>query len=159
RDRRARAPPKDLTPGILSPEKGREVSFPNERQGSSGPRGRRRGARALEEGRREGVREDAALEVRLDDRLRCAGRAAGRARYAAGLRLRAGPRLAGGVSLHPRRPGDRISRKALDDAAVRGLRDREADEPALPLPARPRPDRAVDGVPPADALRVRLGPR
>ena len=48
--------------------------------------------------------------------------------------------------------------KALDDAAVRGVRHREADERALPLSSRSRPDRPVDGLSPADALRLRLGP-
>src|SRR5690349_22551056 len=100
-----------LTPWILSPFRA-EVSFPHEREGSAGPRRRRRGAHALEEDRREDIREDAAVEVRLDDRLRSARRAAGGPRHAAGLRLRAGPRLAGGVPVHPRRPGDRLPREA-----------------------------------------------
>ena len=39
-----------------------------------------------------------------------------------------------------------VPRPAVDDAPVRRLRDRRGDQRALPLPARPRPDRAVDGV-------------
>ena len=52
-----------------------------------------------------------------------------------------------------------LSRQALDDAPVRRLRHGEADQRALPLPARPRADRPLDRLPPADALRLRLGPR
>ena len=47
---------------------------------------------------------------------------------------------------------------ALDDAPVRGLRQRRGDERALPLPARSGPDRALDCVRHADADGLRLGP-
>ncbi len=52
---------------------------------------------------------------------------------------------------------DHVPRPSLDDAPVRRLRYGEADERALPLSARARPDRPFDGLPPADALRLRLG--
>ena len=44
----------------------------------------------------------------------------------------------------------------MDDPAVRGVRLGGGDERALPLPARPRPDRALRRVRPADAARLRL---
>ena len=46
----------------------------------------------------------------------------------------------------------------MDDAPVRGLRHRRGDQRALPLPARPRPDRALDGVRHAVADGPRLRP-
>ena len=67
-------------------------------------------------------------------------------------RPRARHRLSGRVSLHPRRLPLDVPRAALDDAPVRRLRNRRGDEQALPLPARPRPDRPLDGVRHADAM-------
>ena len=61
------------------------------------------------------------------------------------------------LSLHAWDPGRRLWRAAVDDAAVRGLRERRGDERALPPAARARPDRPLDGVRPADAARARLG--
>ena len=55
-----------------------------------------------------------------------------------------------GVSVH-------VPRAPVDDASVRGVRDRRGDERALPLPARPRPDGAVDGVRHAVTDGPRLG--
>ena len=55
--------------------------------------------------------------------------------------------------IHP----DRLSRQALDDAPVRRLRHRRGHQPALQVPALPGPDRPLDRLPPADALRLRLG--
>ena len=52
-----------------------------------------------------------------------------------------------------------VPRQALDDAAVRRLRYGRGDERALPLPARSRADRTVDGVRHADADGLRLRPR
>ena len=47
----------------------------------------------------------------------------------------------------------------VDDAPVRRLRHGRGDERALPLPARPRPDRALDRVRHADADGPRFRPR
>ena len=47
---------------------------------------------------------------------------------------------------------------AVDDAPVRRLRHGRGDQRALPLPARPRPDRPVDGVRHAVADGPRLRP-
>ena len=65
----------------------------------------------------------------------------------------------GRLPVHARRLSVDVPRQALDDAAVRRLRHRGGDERALPLPARPRPDRALDRVRHADADGLRLGPR
>ena len=74
-------------------------------------------------------------------------------------RLRARPRLSGRLSVHARRLSVDVPRPAVDDAAVRGLRHGRGDERALPLPARARPDGALDGVRHADADGLRLRPR
>ena len=66
-----------------------------------------------------------------------------------------GARPAGRVPVHARRPADDVSRPAVDDAPVRRLRQRRRDQPPLPLPARPRPDRLVGGLRPADADGLR----
>ena len=63
----------------------------------------------------------------------------------------------GCVSVHARRLPVDVPRAALDDAAVRRLRHGGGDERALPVSARPRPDRAVDRVRHADADGLRLG--
>ena len=73
-------------------------------------------------------------------------------------RLRARPRLPGRVPVHARRLPVDVPRPAVDDAPVRRLRHRRGDERALPLPARPRPDRALDRLRHADADGLRLGP-
>ena len=61
--------------------------------------------------------------------------------------------------VHARRLSVDVPRQALDDAPVRRLRHRGRDERALPLPARSRPDRALDGLRHADADGLRLRPR
>ena len=48
----------------------------------------------------------------------------------------------GRVPVHARRLPVDVPRAAVDDAPVRRLRHRRGDQRALPLPARPRPDRA-----------------
>jgi hypothetical protein len=48
---------------------------------------------------------------------------------------------------------------AVDDAAVRGLRDGAGDERAVPLPPRARPDGPIHGVRHADADGLRQRPR
>ena len=61
------------------------------------------------------------------------------------------------VSLHPRHPADDVPRPALDDAAVRRVRDRGRVQPALPLPARAgrhRPQRRLRSAD-TDGLRLR----
>ena len=86
-------------------------------------------------------------------------RAGGAALHARGRGPVRGDRLPGRVSVHARRVPVDVSRAALDDAPVRGLRDGGGDERALPLPARPRADGAVDGVRHAVADGPRLRPR
>ena len=61
------------------------------------------------------------------------------------------------VSVHPRDSPRHVPRPPVDDAPVRGLRDRRRDEPPLPLPDRARLDGALDGVRPPDPARSRLG--
>ena len=99
----------------------------------------------------------AAGRALLDD-LGARERAARDAGHGRG-RLRPRPRLPGRLSVHARRLSVDVPRQALDDAAVRGLRHRRGDERALPLPARPRPDRALDRLRHADADGLRLRPR
>ena len=60
--------------------------------------------------------------------------------------------------VHARRLPVDVPRAALDDAPVRRLRHGRGDERALPLPARARPDRPLDGVRHADADGLRLRP-
>src|SRR5471032_2218528 len=143
-----------LSAGILPRRVGHDVSFAHERERPAGTAGHRGWTRAMGWGGRQGAGEKPGLEEGLDDRLRGACRAAGRTRHAAGPGLRARPRLAGGVPLHARRPPDGLPRQALDDAPVRRLWHGEADQRALPLSPRPRADRPLDGLPPADAIRL-----
>ena len=63
---------------------------------------------------------------------------------------------AGRVSVHPWPVPGHVSRAAVDDSPVRGVRVGGGVEPALPLSARERPDGAVGGVRPADAAGLRL---
>ena len=62
----------------------------------------------------------------------------------------------GRVPVHPRRPADDVPQPLLDDAPVRRLRHGRGDQPALPLPARPGPDRPVGRLRPADPDGLRL---
>ena len=63
------------------------------------------------------------------------------------------------VPVHPRHLSLDVPGPALDDAPVRRLRDGRGDQRALPLPARPRPDRALDRLRHADPDGPRLRPR
>ena len=108
--------------------------------GASSTRPRRSAGRALQHDL--GPRERAALHAR--------GRRD---------RPRPRPRLPRRLPVHPRRLSVDVPRQALDDAAVRRLRHRRGDEPALPLPARARADRPLDGLRHADADGLRLGSR
>ena len=72
---------------------------------------------------------------------------------------RARRRLSRRVPVHPRRLPLDVPRAPVDDAPVRGLRHRRGDQRALPLPARPRPDRALDRLRHADPDGPRLRPR
>ena len=64
----------------------------------------------------------------------------------------------GDYPVHARHPRVDVPRAAVDDAPVRRLRHERGDQRALPLPARPRPDRALDGVRHAVADGPRLRP-
>ena len=63
------------------------------------------------------------------------------------------------VPVHARHPSHRLPRQAVDDAAVRRLRQRRRHQPALPLSAGAGPDRPLGRLRPADALRLRRRPR
>ena len=65
--------------------------------------------------------------------------------------------LPGAYPVHARHPPHGLSRQAVDDAAVRRLRQRARHERALQVPARARTDGTLDGVrfPDADGLRLR----
>ena len=67
------------------------------------------------------------------------------------------PEPPGELPLHARAVPGHVPGAAVDDPAVRGLRVGRGDERALPLPARPRADRALGRVRPPDAARLRLG--
>ncbi len=103
------------------------------------------------------LRRDAGAGGRavLDD-VRDRERAALLARLRRG-RLRPGSGLSRGFSVHARRLSVDVSRPAVDDAAVRGLRGAGGDERAVPVSARARPDGAFDGFRHADADGLRLG--
>ena len=64
----------------------------------------------------------------------------------------------GEYPVHPRRLPVDVPRAAVDDAPVRRLRHRRGDQRALPLPARPRADRALDRVRHAHPHGPRLRP-
>ena len=67
------------------------------------------------------------------------------------------PRASGRVPVHPRGPAHDVSQPLLDHAPVRGVRDRRGDQPPVPVPPGPRPDRPVGRVRPAHADGLRLG--
>ena len=96
-------------------------------------------------------------EARVRDDLGAADRAALHRGRPAGPRGAIG--LPGRVPVHPRRLPVDVPRAALDDAPVRRLRHGRGDQRALPLPARPRPDRALDRLRHADPDGLRLRPR
>ena len=64
-------------------------------------------------------------------------------------------RAPGRAAVHPRHPPDRLSEPAVDDADVRRLRRRRGHERPLPAAPRRRPDRPVDRLRHADAVRLR----
>ncbi len=86
------------------------------------------------------------------DRLRNRGEA----RLHGGRRRRRRARASRRAAVHPRPLSGHVPRAAVDDQAVRRLCLGGGDERALPLPARPRPDRTLRGVRPSDAARARL---
>ena len=69
---------------------------------------------------------------------------------------RGAARRARRVPVHARHPPGHVPRPPVDDAPVRGLREREGDERALPLPDRARLHRPLDGVRPPHPARPRL---
>ena len=73
-------------------------------------------------------------------------------------RLRARPWLPRRVSLHARRPADDVSRQAVDDAHVRGLRRGRGDQRALQVPALAGADGPLGRLRHGDALRLRPRP-
>ncbi len=90
----------------------------------------------------------------LGDRRRPAVHAGERRR-----RARERPRLSGRSAVHARGVSVDVPRAPVDDAPVRRVRNGRGDERALPLPPRPRPDRALDRVRHAHPDGVRLRPR
>ena len=72
-------------------------------------------------------------------------------------RLRPAPRrrLARRAAVHPRHPPVRLPQPPLDDADVRGLRCGRGHERAVQVAPRRRPDRPLDRLRHADALRLR----
>ena len=62
----------------------------------------------------------------------------------------------GRVPVHPRRAADDVSRAAVDDAPVRGLRQRRGVQSPLSLPVRAWADRALGRVRSADPDGPRL---
>ena len=77
-------------------------------------------------------------------------------RRAASLRPR--PGRSRPLPVHARDLRDHVPRQAVDDAPVRGVRHRGGDQPPLPLPARPGPDRPLDRLRHAHADGLRLRP-
>ena len=124
------------------------------------PRLARDGRRAESHDRRRALvpralRAHARARRALHHDLRRAGRAA---LHRAGPARPGEHRLPGRVPLHARGIPVDVPRAALDDAPVRGLRHRRGDQRALPLPARPRADRALHGLRHAVADGPRLRP-
>ena len=74
-------------------------------------------------------------------------------------RRRPGPRHrpAGRAAVHPRHPPDRLPQPPVDDAHVRRVRLGRGHERPVPAAARRGPDRPLDRVRHADALRLRHG--
>ena len=100
-----------------------------------------------------------AARGRVHDHLRAADRAALRPERTLDRRPRGAGRPARRVPVHPRPLPVDVPGPALDDAPVRRLRHGRGDQRALPLPARPRPDRALDRLRHADPDGLRLRPR
>src|SRR5690606_31190948 len=75
-----------------------------------------------------------------------------------GFRSRPRPRLSRYVPVHARYPADDVSRAAVDDAPVRGVRYGCRVEPPVPVPAVAGRQRAERRLRPPDPDRVRLGP-
>src|SRR6185437_13659158 len=69
-----------------------------------------------------------------------------------------GARHTGHVPVHARHPPHRISRTAVDDAAVRRIRQRARHQRTLQVPARARTDRTLRRVRLPDAHGLRLRP-
>ena len=93
---------------------------------------------------------------RLHDAVGCRGRPGLRAPCRDGVRRLRADRLAGGVPVHPRPACDRVPGQAVDDPAVRRVRQRRADQRALPDDPRRRWRRPVGCVRHADPDGPRL---
>ena len=96
----------------------------------------------------------------LHDDLRRTGEAALHRGRPLGLGRGHRPGLSRRTAVHPRRLSVDVPRPALDDAPVRGVRHRRGDQRPLPLPARPRADRALHRLRHAhpDGPRLRRAP-
>ena len=116
------------------------------------PRATHHGCRALVS---RALRAHARARRAVHHAVRRGGRAALHRGRPAGSRA---DRLPGRVPVHARRLPVDVSRPAVDDAPVRRVRHGRGDQRALPLPARPRPDRPVDRVRHAVADGPRLRP-
>ena len=118
------------------------------------------GRSRLADGGRAGVQARVrAARRRVLDHLRPADRAALHGRRIAPADPEETSRQPRRVPVHPRALPVDVPGAALDDAPVRRLRHRRGDQRALPLPARPRPDRALDRLRHADPDGLRLRPR
>src|SRR2546428_14002328 len=82
-------------------------------------------------------------------RASCAGRRGGSGAHRGSI---PGPnRVPGRAAVHAGRPRDDVPRSPVDDAAIRGIRDREGDEPAgqeSPCPRARKPERRLPAPPP-----------
>jgi hypothetical protein len=147
---------------VPAPNEGDVRAATLRRSATFGGRGAR--ARALQHDQRR--RDRAALRP-LDwlgrvpaaaaQRSRPPGRSAARGRRRPVVRLRPAARrgLPRRAAVHPRHPPDRLPHAAVDDAHVRRLRRGRGHQRALPPAAARRPDRAVDRLRHAHAVRLR----
>ena len=130
-------------------------------RGAAGHRARRPATPSGPAGGRPGAlgAGDPPARARADARARAprdvlgrAGAPPGDARGPRGLRLRrASSGSPGSIPYTRGRPADDVPGPPLDDAAVRRVRDRGRDQPAVPLPPRAGADGAVGRLRPADA--------
>ena len=125
------------------------------RRARTGAGSRAGGAQGPPRGLGGRVRLHAEARRALHHRFRSRGQAAVH-RARSGRRGRGRARNARLVPLHARPVRNHVSHATLDEAPVRGLRDRGGDQRALPVPARPRTDGPLGRVRLSDPHGVRL---